>query len=321
MPRQARGQRGTGPPAGSAPPPVPSRAVSAIFAWPGVPRRQCGGNVLTKSGASEISSSPGTWSQTDATRRMRRARAWRVSAARAGTISTAPGTYSLPVGPHEVDLRVHVPENDAAHGATATTSGNPVERIWLESWFRSSSPIAATPPTAPRTRWRPSPRRWSSAPSSWSSTSSSRATATWSSCTIRRSTAPRPAAARCATSRWPRCAPLSAGYPSRFGESFRGERVPALSEVLAFLRDRCRVMIELKSDSVTDDEDGGLEAHTIERGPPRAHGEGLRAHLVQPHGRCCAAARRRPTSCAGTCSTTRRPTRWSRARARSARTS
>lgn len=56
----------------------------------------------------------------------------------------------------------------------------------------------------------------------------------------------------------------SAGYPSRFGGNFRGERVPALSEVLAFLRDRCRVMIELKSDSVTDDEEGGLEAHTIE---------------------------------------------------------
>jgi glycerophosphoryl diester phosphodiesterase len=63
----------------------------------------------------------------------------------------------------------------------------------------------------------------------------------------------------------------SAGYASRFGGSFRGERVPALSEVLAFLRDRCRVMIELKSDSVTDDEEGGLEAHTIE--------EIRRAHL------------------------------------------
>lgn len=65
---------------------------------------------------------------------------------------------------------------------------------------------------------------------------------------------------------------VSAGYPSRFGDGFRGERVPALSEVLAFLRDRCRVMIELKSDSVTDDEDGGLEAHTIEE-VRRAHME------------------------------------------------
>jgi hypothetical protein len=75
---------------------------------------------------------------------------------------------------------------------------------------------------------------------------------------------------------------VSAGYPSRFGDAFRGERVPALSEVLAFLRDRCRVMIELKSDSVTDDEDGGLEAHTIEE-IRRAHMEKeSRAHLVQP---------------------------------------
>jgi glycerophosphoryl diester phosphodiesterase len=65
---------------------------------------------------------------------------------------------------------------------------------------------------------------------------------------------------------------VSAGYPSRFGDGFRGERVPALSEVLAFLRDRCRVMIELKSDSVTDDEEGGLEAHTIEE-IRRAHME------------------------------------------------
>ena len=64
----------------------------------------------------------------------------------------------------------------------------------------------------------------------------------------------------------------SAGYASRFGDAFRGERVPALSEVLAFLRDRCRVMIELKSDSVTDDEEGGLEAHTIEE-IRRAHME------------------------------------------------
>jgi len=65
---------------------------------------------------------------------------------------------------------------------------------------------------------------------------------------------------------------VSAGYPKHFGDAFRGERVPALSEVLAFLRDRCRVMIELKSDSVTDDEDGGLEAHTIEE-VRRAHME------------------------------------------------
>ena len=57
---------------------------------------------------------------------------------------------------------------------------------------------------------------------------------------------------------------LSAGYPARFGDAYRGERVPTLAETLAFLRERSRPMIELKSDSVTDDADGGLEALTIE---------------------------------------------------------
>jgi glycerophosphoryl diester phosphodiesterase len=57
---------------------------------------------------------------------------------------------------------------------------------------------------------------------------------------------------------------VSAGYPARFGDAYKGERVPTLAEALAFLRDRCRPMIELKSDSVTDDADGGLEALTIE---------------------------------------------------------
>ena len=57
---------------------------------------------------------------------------------------------------------------------------------------------------------------------------------------------------------------VSAGYPARFGDRYRGERVPTLSEVLGFLRDRSKAMIELKSDSVTDDAEGGLEALTIE---------------------------------------------------------
>src|ERR1051326_9612600 len=33
-------------------------AVSAIFRWPGVPRRQCGGNVAFQSGVAEISATP-----------------------------------------------------------------------------------------------------------------------------------------------------------------------------------------------------------------------------------------------------------------------
>lgn len=56
---------------------------------------------------------------------------------------------------------------------------------------------------------------------------------------------------------------LSAGYPSRFGKKFAGERVPTLIELLAFLRGRARILIEIKPDSVSDDERDGIEARTI----------------------------------------------------------
>jgi glycerophosphoryl diester phosphodiesterase len=56
---------------------------------------------------------------------------------------------------------------------------------------------------------------------------------------------------------------LSAGYPSRFGDEFRGERIPTLAEVLGLLRDRAIGMIEIKHDSVTADAEGGIEAHTV----------------------------------------------------------
>jgi glycerophosphoryl diester phosphodiesterase len=56
---------------------------------------------------------------------------------------------------------------------------------------------------------------------------------------------------------------LSAGYPSRFGATHRGERVPTLGEALALLKDRARVMVEIKSDSVTDDAESGIEARVI----------------------------------------------------------
>jgi glycerophosphoryl diester phosphodiesterase len=56
---------------------------------------------------------------------------------------------------------------------------------------------------------------------------------------------------------------LSAGYPEKFGTRYTGERVPTLAEVLSFLRGRARLMIEIKSDSVTDDALGGVEARTI----------------------------------------------------------
>ena len=53
---------------------------------------------------------------------------------------------------------------------------------------------------------------------------------------------------------------VSAGYPDRFGGDWAGERVPTLADALALLRDRARAMIELKTESVTDDATGGLEA-------------------------------------------------------------
>lgn len=56
---------------------------------------------------------------------------------------------------------------------------------------------------------------------------------------------------------------LSAGYPGRFGDAYRGERVPTLAEVLNFVRGRCRVMIEIKPESVTADAQGGVEALTV----------------------------------------------------------
>lgn len=56
---------------------------------------------------------------------------------------------------------------------------------------------------------------------------------------------------------------LSAGYPSRFGGDWAGERVPTLQETLAFLRGRARAMIEIKKDSVTGDGAGGVEALTV----------------------------------------------------------
>ena len=56
---------------------------------------------------------------------------------------------------------------------------------------------------------------------------------------------------------------LSAGYPERFGDEWRRERVPSLAEALALLHGRARVMIEIKKDSVSDDAEGGIEARTI----------------------------------------------------------
>jgi len=56
---------------------------------------------------------------------------------------------------------------------------------------------------------------------------------------------------------------FSAGYPERFGAAFAGERVPLLAEVLGFLRGRAQAMIEIKSESVTDADEGGIEALAV----------------------------------------------------------
>jgi glycerophosphoryl diester phosphodiesterase len=56
---------------------------------------------------------------------------------------------------------------------------------------------------------------------------------------------------------------LSAGYPEKFGSAWSGERVPTLAEALTLVRERARIMIEIKKESVSDDIDGGIEARTI----------------------------------------------------------
>ncbi len=56
---------------------------------------------------------------------------------------------------------------------------------------------------------------------------------------------------------------LSAGFPDRFGSRYAGARVPTLAETLNLLRGRARALIEIKSDSVSADGEGGIEARTI----------------------------------------------------------
>jgi glycerophosphoryl diester phosphodiesterase len=56
---------------------------------------------------------------------------------------------------------------------------------------------------------------------------------------------------------------VSAGFPERFGEVWAGERVPTLAEVLGLVRGRARVMIEIKTESVTDAAEDGIAARTV----------------------------------------------------------
>lgn len=57
---------------------------------------------------------------------------------------------------------------------------------------------------------------------------------------------------------------LSAGYPSRFGANYQGERVPTLAEVLKLLSGRARVMIEIKHGTPAGAEGPGIEGRVVE---------------------------------------------------------
>src|SRR5262249_14846721 len=56
---------------------------------------------------------------------------------------------------------------------------------------------------------------------------------------------------------------LTAGSPELFGERYSGERVPTLTEALAFLRGRARVLIEMKSDSAPPGVEDGIEDRMV----------------------------------------------------------
>jgi glycerophosphoryl diester phosphodiesterase len=56
---------------------------------------------------------------------------------------------------------------------------------------------------------------------------------------------------------------LDAGYPSRFQGAFKGERIPTLGEALEVLRGKKKALIEIKRESVTADEDNGIEAKVM----------------------------------------------------------
>ena len=161
-------------------------------------------------------------------------------------------------------------------------SPSAAERLCLMDGSPRHRPSRRFRPSSREHARRRSPRRWSSAPRSWSSTSSSRATATWSSSTTRRSTAPPTGRGSVRELTLRRCARCRPAIRRASGTASAASACPRCRRRSAFLRDRSQVMIEIKSDSVTDDEDGGIEAHTIEEIRRARHGEGQRAHLVRP---------------------------------------
>jgi glycerophosphoryl diester phosphodiesterase len=69
---------------------------------------------------------------------------------------------------------------------------------------------------------------------------------------------------------------VSAGYPDRFGNAYAGERVPTFGEVLGLIRDRAKALVEIKTESVTDDAEGGIEARVAEE----VHRSGMAEHVA-----------------------------------------
>ncbi|MBI4482815.1 MAG: glycerophosphodiester phosphodiesterase [Acidobacteria bacterium] len=57
--------------------------------------------------------------------------------------------------------------------------------------------------------------------------------------------------------------PVSAGYPEKFGGQFEGERIPTLDEVLELLQGKAQLLVEIKSEAVTDQVEGGVEEKAL----------------------------------------------------------
>ncbi len=62
---------------------------------------------------------------------------------------------------------------------------------------------------------------------------------------------------------WKQISDLDAGYPSRFGAAYTGQRVPRLEELFELARGRASVFVEIKPEALAD-ADGGIEASVVE---------------------------------------------------------
>jgi glycerophosphoryl diester phosphodiesterase len=62
---------------------------------------------------------------------------------------------------------------------------------------------------------------------------------------------------------WEDIRKLDAGYPSRFGDAFTGQRVPRLEELFDLARGRAAVFVEIKPEALADDA-GGIEKSVVD---------------------------------------------------------